>query len=69
MRDRGVFNLSSIEVFDTVTPNEGDFVLTYSFVADCNPHEYGYTYFEVFFFYHEPPQEPFWPFKFTVGFH
>ena len=32
-------------------------------------YSYGYTYFEVFFFCHEQPQEPFWPFKFTVGFH
>lgn len=69
MRDRGNFELSSIEVFASRTPEEGDFDLRYNFTADHDPHEYGYTYFDVFFSYNEPPQEPFWPFKFTVGFH
>ena len=69
MRDRGTFDLASVEVFATVTPNEGDFSLQFTFVADHDPHEYNYAYFEVFFFCHEPPQEPFWPFKFSVGFH
>jgi hypothetical protein len=69
MRDRGVFHLSSIEVFAEKTPDRGDFSLWYTFIADRDPHEYGYTYFEVYFWCHEPPQEPFWPFKFTVGFH
>ena len=69
MRDHGTFDLSSIEVFAAAMPKEGDFALRYSFAADRDPHEYGYTYFEVFFSCHEPPGEPFWPFKFTVGFH
>ena len=69
MRDCGTFNLSSIEVFAKVTAKEGDFTLRYTFTATRNPHEYGYTYFEVFFCCHEPSQEPFWPFKFTVGFY
>jgi hypothetical protein len=69
MRDSGTFDLSGIEVFAFVTPEEGDFALRYTFTADRDPHEYNYTYFEVFFICHEPPQAPFWPFKFTVGFH
>ncbi len=69
MRNRGVFDLSSIEVFDTTTADGGDFSLSYSFTADHDIHEYGYTYFEVFFGAHEPPSKPFWPHKFTVGFH
>lgn len=69
MRDRGTFDLSSIEVFANETIKEGDFVLRYSFIANHDPHEYGYTYFDAFFLCHEPPQEQFWPFKFTVGFH
>lgn len=69
MRERGTFELSSIEVFASVTPKEGDFALRYTFTTEHDPAEYGYTYFDVFFICHEPPQEPFWPFKFTVGFH
>jgi hypothetical protein len=30
---------------------------------------YGYTYFDVVFAAREPPNEPFWPIRFTVGFH
>ena len=69
MRDHGTFELSSVEVFPLATSKEGDFVFRYSFIADRDEHEYGYTYFEVYFLCHEPPQEPYWPFKFTVGFH
>jgi len=69
MRDSATFDLSSIEVFACVSSKEGDFSLQYSFTADRDPHEYGYTYFEVFFFCLEPPGELFHPFKFTIGFH
>jgi hypothetical protein len=69
MRDHGTFELSDIEVFAERTAEGGDFVLRFTFTADHDPHDYGYTYFEVFFGCHEPPGEPFWPFKFTVGFH
>jgi hypothetical protein len=44
-------------------------VLRYSFWPDDDPHEYGYTYFDVVFAAREPPNEPFWPIRFTVGFH
>jgi hypothetical protein len=69
MRDRGEFDLSSIEVCAAKEPDGGDFSLSYDFTADRDPHEYGYTYFEVYFSCHEPPGEPFRPYKFTVGFH
>ncbi len=46
----------------TVTAN-------YSFWPDDDPHAYGYTYFDVVFAAREPPNEPFWPIRFTVGFH
>jgi hypothetical protein len=63
------FELISIEVFAAATPDGADFALTYYFTPDADPHEYGYTYFEVVFACHEPPRAPFWPFRFTVGFH
>jgi hypothetical protein len=68
MRDRGEFDLSSIEVLATKAPDGCDFSLCYTFVADRDPHEYGYTYFEVYFGCHEPPRQQFWPHKLTVGF-
>jgi hypothetical protein len=45
----------------------GDVVLTYSYSTDDEPHEYGYTYFDVVLADRHP--EPFWPIRFTVGFH
>jgi hypothetical protein len=44
------------------------FRIVSTFIADRDPHEYGFTYFEMFFRCDEPPQVPCWPFKFTVGF-
>ncbi len=69
MRDRGRFELNSIEVFAAMTADGGDFLLNYVFTADRDSAEYNYTDFDVNFRCREPPQAPFWPFKFTVGFH
>lgn len=69
MRDSGNFDLESVEVFLTKSNDGGDFSLRFSFTADRDEHEYGYTYFDVFFSHHEPPQPEYWPYKFTVGFH
>ena len=68
MRDRGEYELSSIEVSGAKTADGSDFFLRFTFVADRDPHEYNYTYFEVYFGCHEPPSRPFWPDKLTVGF-
>ena len=69
MKDRGEFVLASVEVLPTKSEDGSDFSLRYHFTADRDPHEYGYTYFDVYFSHHEPPARPFWPHKFTVGFH
>ncbi len=69
MRDRGDFELNTIEVFANPTAKDGDVALHFSFTADNDPVGYGYTFFEVYFTAAAPPQEPFWPFKFIVGFH
>lgn len=61
------FSLDSIEVLPG--DEQGDVVLRYSFWPDDDPHAYGYTYFDVVFAAREPPNEPFWPIRFTVGFH
>lgn len=69
MKHEGVFELNSVEVFELADNEGAEFCLWYHFTADHDPHEYGYTYFKVFFSKHEPPQPTYWPFKFTVGFH
>jgi hypothetical protein len=68
MRDRGEYDLSSIEVLESKAEDGCDFSLRFNFVADRDPHEYNYTYFEVYFGHHEPPGPTFWPHKFTIGF-
>lgn len=68
MRDRGEYDLSSIEVGAAQSADGCDFSLRFTFVPDRDLHEYGYTYFEVYFGCHEPPSQPFWPYKLTVGF-
>jgi len=62
------FSLDSIEVLPR-DDERGDVVLRYSFWPDDDPQAYGYTYFDVVFAAREPPNEPFWPIRFTVGFH
>ncbi len=68
MRDRGEYELSSVEVLAAKAGDGSDFSLRFSFTAARDPHEYGYTYFEVHFGCHEPPSQPYWPHKLTVGF-
>lgn len=67
MQDRGEFDLSSVEMLSAKSEDGSDFSLRYTFTADRDPHEYGYTYFEVYFSHHQPPGPQFWPHKFTVG--
>lgn len=69
MKDRGDFEFSSVEVLPVRSEDGSDFSLRYNFTAERDPQEYSYTYFEVYFSYHEPPSPPFWPHKFTVGFY
>ena len=68
-RERTAFDLVSVEVLAGTEPDGADFALRYYFAPDTDPQEYGYTYFEVVFGCHAPPQRPFRPFRFTVGFH
>ena len=68
-RERTAFDLVSVEVLADTGPDGADFVLRYYFTPDGDPEEYGYTYSEVVFGGHGPPQHPFRPFRFTVGFH
>lgn len=68
MRDRGEYDLSSVEVQAAKATDGTDFSLRFTFIAGRDPHEYNYTYFEVYFGCHEQPQSAFWPHKLVVGF-
>jgi len=70
MRECGRFDLASIEVFAAKSSDDGgDFSLRFFFTGEGDPHEYNYTYFDVYFSCSDHPPEPFWPYKFTIGFH
>ncbi len=68
MRDRGEYDLCTIELLEAKAEDGCDFSLRFTFIADRDPHEYTYTYFEVYFGCNEPPSQPFWPHKLAVGF-
>jgi hypothetical protein len=69
MKDTGEFNLEYVRCFSQKTAGQGDFILSFSFVADRDQNEYGYTYFHVHFVEHVSPSPYFWPIRFVVGFH
>jgi hypothetical protein len=68
MRHRGEYDLSTIDVLAAKAADGCDFSLRFTFVADRDPHEYNYTYFEVYYGCQEPPAPAFWPHKLTIGF-
>ena len=69
MKHEGHFDLESVEMLEAPDNDGASLLLRYSFTAMADPHEFGYTYFDVAFSIHEPPLDRFWPIKFTVGFH
>ena len=68
MRDRGAYDLSSVEVLAAKAADGCDFSLRFTFVADRDPHEYGYTWFEVLVNEQEPPLDAYWPVGVRLGF-
>jgi hypothetical protein len=69
MKHEGHFDLESVEMLETPDDDGASLILRYSFTACDNPHDFGYTYFDVAYAIREPPMERFWPMKFEVGFH
>ena len=56
---------------EILADNENDgssCLIRYSFESCNDPHEFGYTYFDVYVSIREPPSPRFWPTKFVVGF-
>jgi len=71
MRDKGTWYLGSIDVGITAERQECAFLLDFSFVADNDPDEYGYSYFSVCFIIPRnnlPPHNKPHPYKFIVEF-
>jgi hypothetical protein len=69
MKDTGLFDLNSVQVFASKTMEQGDFLLSFSFTADRDEHEYGYTRFDVCFMAHEPPGPLYGPCNIKISFH
>ncbi|GAA4934188.1 hypothetical protein EV188_102688 [Actinomycetospora succinea] len=65
--DRGGFELVTLEV--TSSREEGaDVVLRFVFTLAADPHEYGYTWFEVLLDEQDAPLDPWWPVGMRLGF-
>lgn len=72
MRDKGAWHLVTIDLARKARQQECDFVLSLGFEAEHDPHDYGYTYFDVCFVrYDNAPKSDLHgrPVKFMVGFH
>ena len=69
MKDSGEFTLNSVTVFPVASSDGVDFSLRFEFEASRDRTEYTYTYFDVFFADRPDLSPPFWPSKFTIGFH
>ncbi len=68
MKHAGTFSATFVEVLAAPDDDGGECRIRYTFVADAGPHDFGYTYFDVFVAIREPPNPRFWPIKFVVGF-
>src|SRR4051794_24588059 len=68
MKHKGTFSPEFAEIFALPEEDGGGVRIRYSFRADNDPHEFGYTYFDVIIAVREPPSPRFWPIKFVVGF-
>ncbi|MFO1227385.1 hypothetical protein [Roseateles sp.] len=72
MRDKGAWQLVTIDLARKARQQECDFVLSLVFEAEHDPQDYGYTYFDVCFVrYDNAPKSDLHgrPVKFVVGFH
>ena len=66
--DRGEFALVTLEVPASREDGRGDVVLRFVFTLHADPHEYGYTWFEVSLNEQDPRLEPWWPVGCAIGF-
>ena len=68
MKHKGTFSAEFVEIFASPEEDGGGIRVRHSFTAEHDPHEFGYTYFDVILAVREPPSPRFWPIKFVVGF-
>ncbi|GAA5505590.1 hypothetical protein [Novipirellula caenicola] len=64
----GEYHPNHVEVLASNEDDGSSCLVRFSFEARKNPHEFGYTYFDVYVSIREPPNPKFWPTKFVVGF-
>lgn len=67
-RHAGTFSAEFVEVLAAPDEDGGGCRIRHSFAADADPHDFGYTYFDVYAAIREPPSERSWPVTFVVGF-
>src|SRR5688572_11694103 len=63
MKHAGRFDLESVEMLAAPDDDGASLILRYSFNAASDPHEFTYTYFDVWYKVCDPPLEQFWPIK------
>jgi hypothetical protein len=66
--ERGDFELVTLEVTPSRAAGDGDVVLRFVFTLAAEPHEYGYTWFDVALNEQDAADDPYWPVRLGVGF-
>jgi len=64
----GEYHPNHVEILAENEDDGSSCLVRYSLESHDDPHEFGYTYFDVYVSVREPPNPRFWPTKFTVGF-
>jgi hypothetical protein len=68
MKHAGTFSAQFVQVLAAPDDDGAICRIRHTFIADADPNDFNYTYFDVFLAIHEPPSPRFWPIKFVVGF-
>ena len=64
----GTYSANHVEVLAEAEEDGSCFLVRFSFELASDPHEFGYTYYDVYLSPREPPELRFHPTKFVVGF-
>ncbi|KAA1256949.1 hypothetical protein LF1_57570 [Rubripirellula obstinata] len=64
----GVYAANHCEVLASPEDDGSVSLIRYSFESASDPHEFGYTYYDVYVALRDPPSPRFHPTKFVVGF-
>ena len=64
----GNYHANHVEILECNQDDGSSSLVRFSLESRDDPHEFGYTYFDVYVSVREPPSPRFWPTKFVVGF-